>query len=207
MNSLRDNPCGLGCPIRKSSDQSLFASSPRLIAGYNVLHRLLPPRHPPDALDRLTIQVRSTSPIGSVAGSPVRVRRNLHGRPLTSTTHNAVKHLGIERADRNSKNGQHMKCNALQCLTTDLIVKEHVSAPSPARKNASLARAFWKRRKGGGARRDRTDDLLLAKQALSQLSYGPAGRIFPSRRGVKSWWVWVDLNHRPHAYQACALTN
>src|SRR6201999_2646918 len=28
----------------------------------------------------------------------------------------------------------------------------------------------------GGARRDRTDDLLLAKQALSQLSYGPAAR-------------------------------
>ncbi len=26
---------------------------------------------------------------------------------------------------------------------------------------------------GGGARRDRTDDILLAKQALSQLSYGP----------------------------------
>ena len=29
-------------------------------------------------------------------------------------------------------------------------------------------------RRIGGARRDRTDDLLLAKQALSQLSYGPA---------------------------------
>ena len=28
--------------------------------------------------------------------------------------------------------------------------------------------------KVGGARRDRTDDLLLAKQALSQLSYGPS---------------------------------
>ncbi len=27
--------------------------------------------------------------------------------------------------------------------------------------------------RSGGARRDRTDDLLLAKQALSQLSYGP----------------------------------
>jgi hypothetical protein len=27
-----------------------------------------------------------------------------------------------------------------------------------------------------GASRDRTGDLLLAKQALSQLSYGPAGR-------------------------------
>ncbi len=32
------------------------------------------------------------------------------------------------------------------------------------------------RAKPGGARRDRTDDLLLAKQALSQLSYGPVGR-------------------------------
>ena len=22
----------------------------------------------------------------------------------------------------------------------------------------------------------------------------------------KKWWAWVDLNYRPHAYQACALT-
>ncbi len=28
-------------------------------------------------------------------------------------------------------------------------------------------------REDGGAGRDRTDDILLAKQALSQLSYGP----------------------------------
>jgi hypothetical protein len=30
-----------------------------------------------------------------------------------------------------------------------------------------------RRAKRGGARRDRTDDLMLAKHALSQLSYGP----------------------------------
>ena len=35
----------------------------------------------------------------------------------------------------------------------------------------------------GGARRDRTDDLLLAKQALSQLSYGPASHGTQSKRG------------------------
>jgi hypothetical protein len=35
----------------------------------------------------------------------------------------------------------------------------------------------------GGARRDRTDDLLLAKQALSQLSYGPALR-HPAKAGM-----------------------
>ena len=91
----------------------------------------------------------------------------------------------------------------------------------------------------GGARRDRTDDLLLAKQALSQLSYGPAARnacqsvpeakaglpsrssrqhspafAFRLRRGSlrfasasEGWWAWEDLNFRPHAYQARALTN
>ena len=78
----------------------------------------------------------------------------------------------------------------------------------------------------GGARRDRTDDLLLAKQALSQLSYGPksaapafaeasAGNLRSSKAGLptetviprEGWWAWEDLNFRPHAYQARALTN
>ena len=54
-----------------------------------------------------------------------------------------------------------------------------------------------------GASRDRTDDPLLAKQMLSQLSYGPVILHLP--RSIR--WAWVDLNHRPHAYQACALTN
>jgi hypothetical protein len=35
----------------------------------------------------------------------------------------------------------------------------------------------------GGARRDRTDDLLLAKQALSQLSYGPGSDVVPDNGG------------------------
>ena len=32
--------CRVGCPIQKSPDQSLFGSSPRLIAAYHVFHRL-----------------------------------------------------------------------------------------------------------------------------------------------------------------------
>ena len=38
---------------------------------------------------------------------------------------------------------------------------------------ALKATADMRSRKSGGARRDRTDDLMLAKHALSQLSYGP----------------------------------
>ena len=59
--------------------------------------------------------------------------------------------------------------------------------------------------KPGGARRDRTDDLMLAKHALSQLSYGPG--YLGIKRSALRWWAWEDLNFRPHAYQARALTN
>ena len=59
----------------------------------------------------------------------------------------------------------------------------------------------------GGAREDRTPDLLRARQALSQLSYGPG--LFQGRTRVRplKWWVWEDLNLRPHPYQGCALTS
>jgi hypothetical protein len=80
----------------------------------------------------------------------------------------------------------------------------------------------------GGASRDRTGDLLVANQALSQLSYGPvvhgpkspaaiSADITPSAAGKKRrfarlrltlfWWVWEELHLRPHPYQGCALTN
>src|SRR5919112_1954225 len=52
--SLGRHAAQRGFPIRRSSDRSLFISSPRLIADYYVLHRLQMPRHPPFALRNLT---------------------------------------------------------------------------------------------------------------------------------------------------------
>ena len=111
-----------------------------------------------------------------------------------------------------------------------------IIAPSPAQRAASKRNSFVHRRKSavgnrrghpapypGGARRDRTDDLMLAKHALSQLSYGPRRQSAVGKSAVgsrsaahdcrlpipdcRSWWAWEDLNLRPHAYQARALTN
>ena len=69
----------------------------------------------------------------------------------------------------------------------------------------------------GGGERDRTDDLMLAKHALSQLSYAPISSFQkqafnPSELrnlnfAASNWWAREDSNLRPHAYQACALTN
>ena len=47
---------------------------------------------------------------------------------------------------------------------------------------------------GGGGKRTRTADILLAKQALYQLSYTP------------TQWAILDSNQGPHPYQGCALT-
>ena len=46
-------PCG-GFPHSEISGSQLICSSPKLIAAYHVLHRLLMPRHSPCALSRLT---------------------------------------------------------------------------------------------------------------------------------------------------------
>jgi hypothetical protein len=48
-----------GFPIRRSTGQRLFSASPWLIAAVHVLLRLLVPRHPPRALNILTVINRS----------------------------------------------------------------------------------------------------------------------------------------------------
>lgn len=50
----------LGFPIRTPSDHSSFDNSPRTIAAYHVLHRLLVPRHPPNALTHLQQHLQTT---------------------------------------------------------------------------------------------------------------------------------------------------
>jgi hypothetical protein len=61
----------------------------------------------------------------------------------------------------------------------------------------------------GGASRDRTDDLRVANATLSQLSYGPVrlNLMLDALDPLVMWWVWEELNLRPHPYQGCALTN
>src|SRR5580704_7005826 len=98
-------------------------------------------------------------------------------------------------------------------------IKESINLfTSPA--SASAAASSASRRNSGGADRDRTGGLLVANQALSQLSYSPQPRVSgftfrvsrkntgnqkPETRNLIFWWAWIDLNYRPHPYQGCAL--
>ena len=75
----------VGFPIRKSPDQSLISSSPRLIAAVHVLHRLQVPRHPPCALSFLISIENTTNRYGVFkvhAGERSRRPRKTASRPV-----------------------------------------------------------------------------------------------------------------------------
>jgi hypothetical protein len=59
----------------------------------------------------------------------------------------------------------------------------------------------------GGARRDRTDDLLLAKQALSQLSYGPGPSAGTHRRTDANKMVGLGRFELPTSRLSSARSN
>src|SRR3954469_10270183 len=91
-SSVGDRTCLLpGFPIRKSSDQRLVDSSPRLIAASYVLHRLLVPRHPPCALNNLATQKtphthpRKETAVRAYKNSSHQQRVKRCSRPLCSS--------------------------------------------------------------------------------------------------------------------------
>ena len=61
----------------------------------------------------------------------------------------------------------------------------------------------------GGDDRDRTCDLLRARQALYQLSYIPIEGLYILGHLPfwGRWWAFLDSNQGPHPYQGCALAS
>ena len=148
-------PCGF--PHSEISGSRSVSDSPELIAAVHVLLRLWLPRHPPYALRSLTLSLRHAS--SSHAGFDSREAHFLFARlagllPASSVDSFIVSlQLGRNRSTYSVVNEQcSMRCER---------------------------RSRWRRRDLRGADRDRTDDLRLAKPALSQLSYSPeVGRWF-----------------------------
>lgn len=76
-----------GFPIRKSPDQCLVTDFPGLIAGSNVLLRLLVPRHPPCALINLatTIDARVHCAVLKIRAVPTRTSALAASAPVRGT--------------------------------------------------------------------------------------------------------------------------
>ena len=179
-----------GLPHSDTPGSKLVCSSPRLIAAYCVLHRLLAPRHSPYALSSLIIGIETDT-------------CRFENRRATVSLPTLTKHCGVF-VDRKNYRLQDIQLSKITRGAPPLelhdsltrgpsatpfargspfdaprvtIVREPSisSAPWPLR-SRPCRRAWPKPRrdprlaKAGGEYRARTGDLLVANQALSQLS-------------------------------------
>ena len=176
MYSARDHP-KVGFPHSDIFGSVPVRGSPKLFAAYHVLHRLLAPRHPLNALLSLHLLLFSTGrakaarqPLRPVQGPtphpeqslyPRRTSDHRSPRPPTSKTCTFTRPVK-QRRPRDLSLPRSCDQVRDRRVFLSFTAVPPIPCPSPG---AS--------RRGGGER-DRTDDLLLAKQALSRLSYTPA---------------------------------
>jgi hypothetical protein len=153
-----------GLPHSEISGSKRACRSPKLIAACYVLHRLSVPRHPPSTLSNLTIKC-------------LELMRSADKRPKSLAHHHYNPYSIVnERTSIAEINAW----KAVSGLPTAHL-RGIISCGGP-HKTDRLSGVFSGFRAPeevpGGADRDRTDDPLLAKQVLSQLSYspGPKGR-------------------------------
>jgi hypothetical protein len=134
-----------GFPIRTSTDRSLVGGSPWLFAATHVLHRLSEPRHPPHALSSL-VTLNSGLPSVSSSGFRSRSRSKSFG---------------------DSESRKRPRCTMLfyPSYSVVRVLRRRRTSPPSGTRVPGL--------KTGGADRNRTDDIQLAKLALYQLSYSP----------------------------------
>ena len=143
-----------GFPHSEISGSKLVHSSPKLIAAYHVLHRLSAPRHPPNALKALD-RSHDRCPRDQLA-------KTRSERPLCLPN----------RSDLTRTIGDRTLacCRMSSSRTYSLFTMTNSVTHRRALRQSAKPDKF---RVSGGARRDRTDDLKLAKLPLSQLSSGP----------------------------------
>ena len=190
----------MGSPIRKSLDQSSFAAPQGLsqrttsfIASQRQgIHRMLlrhliapvidvrPDQHPLDADDvrrhdtgRKKTSDQAVSDPTAVCLPNMTVRETLSRLQQSHSLFTMSDIFAISSAIRDHR--------ILEPLSSGKLFDHPDHALEGSTPRASPAPALNgradKSQKNGGARRDRTDDLMLAKHALSQLSYGPMTRM------------------------------
>ena len=200
-----------GLPHSEIHGSMLACSSPRLIAAYHVLHRLLMPRHPPCALlyprtRPLYLHLFSfphafaflwKNPRCSLylKGCPSRLRSRSvltlylqDHRRLTppavcfllgnawvlssARNYGSLSPEGLSKPARLEKHRSYYVRNLTSCQRTFLTWAPPLRVGNPGCSQSARERAT--RVKKRGVSRIRTDDPLLAKQVLYQLSYNPA---------------------------------
>ena len=153
MDSVDDHPDGWGFPIRKSSDQSVLAT-PRSLS------------QPTTSFIASQCQGIRQTPllclISRFVSEMTILRSSYSARSVQGTTPTTIT---ASYPFLRPRLGDGVR-NNLDFKDLILPINDVKERSTPRKRREALC-------DDGGGRRDRTDDLLLAKQALSQLSYAP----------------------------------
>ena len=188
-----------GCPIRRPQDQCSFDSSPGLFAAYRVLHRLITPRHPPCTLSSLITFITGPKLSGNQRDKPPKrskphAGRNPGARSSVNLNNNypyaLVKEPSSTPAGPIGRAGQPISIIApwgregkvftvspsptqeISCSKQQIFLSR-IGRSSGALRPRGPPRPRFRGTGENGDDRDRTGDLLVANQPLSQLSYVP----------------------------------
>ena len=229
-----------GFPHSEIRGSTIARISPQLIAACHVLHRLLAPRHPPNAL----IALNTYHQCPHAGPSPTQ-----RSSAYQTKTQTGDSRPGKSRGDR----GQAQLTHSL--LFTTPPVQRRALAPhntaglvtnqsdSPVKQHASQVRSIADHHQAAnplcsGTHPIRRTSRPSTNQAnpLETVGIEPTAPCLQSRCSTTElrphipgpqpnhqdkpgspltlpeepsdqWWAKEDLNLRPHAYQACALTN
>jgi hypothetical protein len=239
MDSGHDH-LAVGLPHSEIHGSTIARISPWLFAACYVLHRLLVPRHPPNALLRLishfpsrTIQpedrtaqlFKSPDGLGSHHGTSSRRSPGQPGHPRNSPSDTQRIQKPASAVAKSSRLSlrtdlrlQSVGHTLFTCQTTALgphgpkasLRSSHKESPAcftdPNRPVRPAPRLRGMVEADGI---EPTTPCLQSRCSPTELRPhlpGAAPREGP-RWPARSWWAREDLNFRPHAYQARALTN
>ena len=186
-----------GLPHSEIPGSKPARGSPRLFAACHVLHRLLAPRHPPDALAFLDPHQRQPHPHLTARCTAPGEEKAAAGLPGGNSSDNYHKSL-VAPGCRRRPGTKHTHANDAPCPQTE--------RPKKGR-DARLAGARHARRTRGIAPPCPHGRAPHHHLTMSKQHDPPPGPPCAGEAVRAAWWAWADLNGRPHAYQACALTS
>ncbi len=170
-----------GFPHSDIRGSTIARISPRLFAACHVLHRLLAPRHPPNAL--ITLEITPTTPARRTKPRPTRKTSSTIPSTQHTITHNNYAYLLTNQsiftcqrtpAGPTSPAGRQRHAAVLETRPAPAgRTKRRMAEPCSPSSRPTLRLFSRIRPRQYGGNRIRTGDPLLAKQVLYQLSYAP----------------------------------
>ncbi len=221
-----------GFPHSEIRGSTIARISPRLIAACHVLHRLLAPRHPPDALLLLHFQAsgfgsprptparRTYPPLRGQSGGPQHSLTEILRMPeclpplartasAPSSTPDPIHHA------KHHQNTTHPAGYAERGFGRFTQAAKSRAGPLLSAGKLCLSPVFPTHLETVGSEptapclqsRCSPTELRPATMLTPRLRAGAFGLLAPCAAENATAWAREDLNLRPHAYQACALTN